>query len=81
MVVKAIYENGVFKPTEKVTLPEHTHVEFEPRITEEAASEPALEGVNLTPQGMDKIYEILGMRFNDPNSPGNLAERHNEHQP
>ena len=73
MVVKAIYEDGVFKPTEKVSLPEHAQVEFEPRVT--------VNDVNMAPEGMDAIYEILSRRFDDPNSPGNLAERHNEHQP
>jgi predicted DNA-binding antitoxin AbrB/MazE fold protein len=73
MVVKAIYEDGVFKPIDKVSLPEHTHVEFEPRVTPQE--------VNFSPEGMEKIYEIMSMRFDDPNSPGDLAERHNEHQP
>lgn len=30
--VRAIYENGVFKPTEPVVLPEACEVEFEPRV-------------------------------------------------
>lgn len=30
--IHAIYENGVFRPVEPVELPEHTPVEFEPRV-------------------------------------------------
>lgn len=30
---------------------------------------------------MKKIYEILSKSCDDPKSTGNLAERHNEHQP
>jgi predicted DNA-binding antitoxin AbrB/MazE fold protein len=73
MVVKAIYENGVFRPVGEINLPEHTEVEFEPRVKH--------EGFNSSSEGMEKIYEILSMRFDDPDSPGNIAERHNEHQP
>jgi len=32
MTIRAIYENGVFRPTEKVDLPESTSVVFEPRL-------------------------------------------------
>lgn len=73
MVVTAIYENGVFRPVEKVELPERTEVEFEPRIKG--------AGYNTSPEGMEKIYDVLSMRFNDPNGPHDLAERHNEHLP
>ena len=31
MTVRAIFENGVFRPLEPVSLPEHSTVEFEPR--------------------------------------------------
>lgn len=34
--VTAIYENGVFRPLEKVTLPEHTEVEIS--VTEPASA-------------------------------------------
>ena len=30
--VHAIYENGVFRPVERVDLPDNTPVEFEPRV-------------------------------------------------
>jgi predicted DNA-binding antitoxin AbrB/MazE fold protein len=35
-IIQAIYEQGVFRPTEPVDLPERTYVEFEPRIVREA---------------------------------------------
>jgi len=31
MTVRAVFENGVFRPLEPVALPEHSTVEFEPR--------------------------------------------------
>lgn len=66
--VRAIFENGVFRPIEKVDLPEHVEVEFEPRRVE---SPPA--------NGMEKIYEILSRRHASGET--DTAERHNEHQP
>ena len=70
MTVRAIYENGVFKPTEPVSLPEKSEVVFEPRLvsTDKAPTE-----------AMARIYEILSRSY-DTGDP-NLAERHNEHQP
>lgn len=70
--VHAIYENGVFHPTEPVDLPEATAVEFEPRVTG-----------GQTPKGMSpglaKVYAILGERYESGHA--DTAERHNEHQP
>jgi predicted DNA-binding antitoxin AbrB/MazE fold protein len=66
-VIRAIFENGVFRPTQPVTLPDKTEVEFEPRrIT---PGEPDMSG----------IHEILSRRFESGDSYG--AARHNEHQP
>jgi predicted DNA-binding antitoxin AbrB/MazE fold protein len=48
--IHAIYENGVFRPTEPVDLPDRTAVEFEPRVQAPAA--PMSEG-------LAKIYAIL----------------------
>lgn len=33
-VIHAIYENGVFRPTEPVELPDRCRVEFEPKLIE-----------------------------------------------
>ncbi|MBS0207419.1 MAG: antitoxin family protein [Planctomycetes bacterium] len=66
--IHAIYENGVFKPTEPVELPEASHVVFEPKI--------------VSPQGssasIDDVYALLSRRFNSGQS--DVAARHDEHQ-
>jgi predicted DNA-binding antitoxin AbrB/MazE fold protein len=69
--VRAVYEDGVFRPRGAVPLPEHAEVEFEPRLTGGA--------VNTSSEGMEEIYRIMGERFDggDPE----VAARHNEHQP
>jgi predicted DNA-binding antitoxin AbrB/MazE fold protein len=67
--VRAIYEDGVFRPTEPLELPEHSLVEFEPRPLEASEPDPNL----------DAIYEILSRRYNSGRS--DLAARHDEHQP
>lgn len=68
--IHAVYEGGVFKPTEPVGLPENCEVEFEPRV---AAQAQARAGA------LQKVYEVLDRRFNSGES--DVAERHNEHQP
>jgi len=73
--VHAIYENGVFRPVQSVDLPEHTPVEFEPRIAAEA---PQSSKAPMS-EGLAKIYEILGRRYSSGYS--DTAARHNEHQP
>jgi predicted DNA-binding antitoxin AbrB/MazE fold protein len=70
--IHAIYENGVFRPVEPVDLPEHTAVEFEPRIKEGPEAPPMSEG-------LAKVYAILGERFDSGHT--DTAARHNEHQP
>jgi predicted DNA-binding antitoxin AbrB/MazE fold protein len=67
--VRAIYENGVFRPTEPIDLPEHSLVEFEPRTVGDVRREKAL----------DAVYEILSRRYESGRH--DLAERHDEHQP
>ena len=70
--IHAVYEDGVFRPTEPVDLPEHTAVEFEPRIKEgQAASLPS--------EGLAKVYAILGERYTSGHT--DTAARHDEHQP
>ena len=75
MTVRAIFENGVFRPQSAVSLPEHAEVELAIEQIRPA------QKINFSSQGMDEIYRILGQSFDDPSSPGNFAERHNEHQP
>lgn len=68
-IVHAIFENGVFRPTEKVELPEHCEVEFEPRVL----------GKQDDPQHRQRVQGLLAQRFNSGQP--DVAERHNEHQP
>jgi predicted DNA-binding antitoxin AbrB/MazE fold protein len=69
-IVHAIFENGVFRPTEKVLLPELCEVEFEPRVV----------GRDDIPKtGLAGVYEVLGRRFDSGEH--DVAARHNEHQP
>jgi len=68
--ITAIYENGVFRPTAPVDLPEGSVVTIEPRLTSPS------EG--LSPH-QKRIRELLRQPV-DTNDPG-LSERHNEHQP
>jgi predicted DNA-binding antitoxin AbrB/MazE fold protein len=67
--IRAVYENGVFRPMEPIDLPEKSLVEFEPRPVEGEPQSTSL----------DDIYEILSRRYHSGHH--DLAERHNEHQP
>lgn len=69
--VRAIYENGMFRPLEPVDLPEACEV-LVTRATHRALR-PA------EPGELDAIYEILGRRHHSGEH--DVAERHNEHQP
>jgi len=68
--IHAVYEQGVFRPLEKVDLPDHCEVEFSPKIV--ATKEPK-------PGSMEAIYDVMSLRFQSGQH--DLAERHNEHQP
>jgi predicted DNA-binding antitoxin AbrB/MazE fold protein len=68
--IHAVYESGVFRPREKVELPERTEVEFEPRLV----ARP--EGRNGQ---LDGIYAIWGERYQSGEP--DVAARHDEHQP
>ena len=74
-IVRAIYENGVFRPLEPVDLPDNTPVEFEPRVLSEMPQNPPPS----MSEGLAKIYEILGRRYRSGHT--DTAARHNEHQP
>lgn len=65
----AIYENGVFRPLEPVRLPENTRVEIPIPDSVPTASDAAV----------DAVYEALQFRFRS--GTGDLAARHDEHQP
>ena len=65
----AVYENGVFRPTEPVALPEGTPVRVEPDIV-------SISGVPAARQNVLGIL-VRSYETGDPMA----AERHNEHQP
>jgi predicted DNA-binding antitoxin AbrB/MazE fold protein len=67
--IHAVFEKGVFRPTDPVCLPENCEVEFEPRVLDsgKAASD------------LDDIYAILSERFQSGEA--DVAARHEEHQP
>lgn len=66
--IHPVYENGVFHPMEPVELPDHTEVEFEPKVVRAPASD-----------GMDGIYAVLAERY--ASGEHDVAARHNDHQP
>ena len=68
-VIHAVYENGVFRPTVPVELPEHCEVEFEPRLVEPGGHQQPIAGV----------YEVLCERYSSGER--DVSARHNEHQP
>ena len=73
--VHAIYEHGVFRPTEPVDFPEGSRVRVE-------ADQPLPLPLPLPPndgEGLDEIYAILSRRYSDGRHDD--AARHNEHQP
>lgn len=67
-VIHAVYENGVFRPTDPVDLPESSEVEVELRVVKPP-----------TEKRLDAIYALLGARFESGED--DVAARHNEHQP
>lgn len=72
MTIRAVYERGVFRPTEPVELPEGTIVQVQ-------APEGVVDGKPAMTPGLAEIYAVLGERFDT--GARDLAERHNEHQP
>ena len=76
--IHAVYENGVFRPTKPVNLPENIEVEFEPRIVE---GDGVIDHQDLATSdpGLARIYDILSQKHRSGHS--DTAARHNEHQP
>lgn len=68
--VKAIYEDGFFKPTEPVHLAEHTEVEV-------SVPSPALaQGVVDDPTGWMAMRELIGLAGAADHSDGTASEDH-----
>lgn len=66
--VRAIYENGIFRPLDPVELPDHAKVEFEPRLVE-----------RVTPRDMSGVHAVLSESYTSGEC--DVSERHDEHQP
>jgi predicted DNA-binding antitoxin AbrB/MazE fold protein len=69
--VHAIYERGIFRPTEPVDFPEGSRVVVGP--------DPATQLPPVVDEGLDEVYAILSRRYSDGESYD--AARHDEHQP
>jgi predicted DNA-binding antitoxin AbrB/MazE fold protein len=73
MVVHAVYENGVFRPTDPVELPENCQValvvqktpQVEPRANEAAP--------------LSKLAALAGEHPENPNLPADLAAQHDHY--
>jgi predicted DNA-binding antitoxin AbrB/MazE fold protein len=66
---EAIFEGGIFRPVEPLSLPEHVRVQLK-----------IVNGAPIDEEGdMLAIYEILSHRYNSGHT--DTAARHNEHQP
>jgi predicted DNA-binding antitoxin AbrB/MazE fold protein len=70
--IHAVYEKGVFRPTEPVDLPDGCEVTVEPLPSPERAAE-------TLSAHQRRIHELLGQPT-DTRDPG-LSARHDEHQP
>ena len=79
--IRAVYENGVFRPMPPIDLPDHSVVEFEPRTVDDGRSEVELQSDDddRRRKAREAIYEILSHRYNGGEP--DIAARHNEHQP
>ncbi len=69
MTIRAIYENGVFRPTQVANLPDGCEVELEIHEIKVPAGMPAL----------DDVYAIVSDCF--ATGEDGVAQRHDEHQP
>jgi hypothetical protein len=78
-MIHAVYENGVFRPTEPVDLPEGSEVTVAPCPGPERQPQPEdPEFAHLEP-GMRSVYALLSRRH--PGGEADAAARHDEHQP
>ncbi|MDB5351842.1 MAG: hypothetical protein JWN86_3089 [Planctomycetota bacterium] len=77
--IRAIYEDGVFRPIDPVDLPEHSEVEIVPKPKKGPVTEIHFSEEPTWTPGLEAIYKVLGERYNSGET--DVAERHNEHQP
>lgn len=57
-IVTAIFENGVFRPLGPVELPEHTHVEFVPKVTQVTVLPRALQDAAITDRDVETLLRV-----------------------
>jgi predicted DNA-binding antitoxin AbrB/MazE fold protein len=69
--IRAIYENGVFRPVEPVAMPEHCTVILHAEVANISADQEQQDNA--------AIWAVLSQPL-DAGEP-RLSERHNEHQP
>lgn len=72
MTVRAIYQDGVFKPSTPVDLPDRAEVELE-IVPAQVRCEENYQ------QGRQELLKILSRRYRTGRR--DAAARHNEHQP
>jgi predicted DNA-binding antitoxin AbrB/MazE fold protein len=77
--IQAIYENGVFRPTTPIDLPEGSEVTVELRTTVPEQPQPTDSQFAHLEPGLAKTYAILSERYDSGQA--DIAARHNEHQP
>jgi predicted DNA-binding antitoxin AbrB/MazE fold protein len=75
--IHAIFENGVFRPTVPVDLPEHQECDL--LVAPAAKNGAAAPEIVFSQSGLKKVYELLSERFESGFT--ETAARHNEHQP
>jgi predicted DNA-binding antitoxin AbrB/MazE fold protein len=68
--IHAVYENGVFRPKDRIELPDHCEVEFEPRLVGQSPAQAKV---------LTKVYSLLSRQFDSGEH--DVAARHSEHQP
>lgn len=58
-LVHAIYENGVFKTTEPVALPESCEVEFEPRLVSQPSESMFVSDPNISVEEFERLLDEM----------------------
>ena len=60
--IRAVYENGVFRPSVPVQLPDRTEVDFEFRAVPPPVADQ-IEALRDADPGLAAIYEVLSRRY------------------
>ena len=71
--VRAVYEGGVFRPIDAVDLPEHTRVEFEPRVVEFFEADAMAQAFEILSHFYDTGQTDLASRHDSYSSSPNKA--------